>query len=1017
RSMSVRIPPPRRSPTGCDPDRNPESTGTAVSVETPVSQLHLCESVSQGVLQGALQSHLNTQDYRHPHNQNAAREVEQLLQMQVNELQKALHEQNALLHFLNPGLILSPTFLTQYEAYSLAQHPETDLVSQSDGVIDCKKCFIIRAGVEQDVPGCGPQLTRCTDHTSLQTVSTEQKRLSPIKEEFSEPGEEAGMVSPFGVRRKVPRNPEERPIRPGLKETEKTFEDFVEEQLRLDKDFIKKDKQLRTAEKKNFLRKGDGRSRISQSKGDIQKIQAASKIHRPSTSCPVQNSDQSRCMNRSPQTRESSSSALENLLLKKKRKAEFSEQKSGQENLLRNNVTSPHAKSLYLNNKKHSSPKTQEIFKQPNKTRSTKMQDGCVMLSGRKVASRIHLLEERIGFKTVNDRIVRVCDLEEATTKTLSLTTEIKKLFLQSSSGSDSTGAEEDPKPPTSSNPSDDRMDQSDEDYASDAPSDAETTPECPRATRCFSAHLSTSSGSEDGSDSELQRLSWSEPHKDSSQRSPKETSTEATTFSTRSSELLARIFPQVKSKTDNKLWETASGTQHSVNRSEPVEKVQEDPGSDIRDGTSDDLMMDKMKTEQDKALNFIRCEMDHFSNSDKDSVQNFRPSDQTPQASRQHLNKTEDLREEVQFLKEQLKRRECEWWQAHSELQIRVDSLSRENQELMKSQRVVHVRPQRSSGRSTPHPDARNLQTRRHSSLEFNNSQGKDEQKILPTRRDSSNSRTSTASQSPDDSDTILYSEYREKGSCRSPKKNIGAVIRNSVPKALKNTLKSGKSGSSESDYGSTDMNEDLLNSEMKLNNTQVDTKAVVREETRYPDGKVEQLLSDGSRVIVFRNGTRKEIGADQKSITVTFFNGDVKRVLADGTTVYYYCDARTTHSIYPSGLEVLQFPNKQIEKRHPDGTREILFPDGTIKTVYGDGRQESSFPDGTVVKLAKNGEKTVEFTNGQREIHTSQYKQRIYPDGTIKTVYLNGRQETKYSSGKIHIKNSEDVVMTDRK
>lgn len=57
------------------------------------------------------------------------------------------------------------------------------------------------------------------------------------------------------------------------------------------------------------------------------------------------------------------------------------------------------------------------------------------------------------------------------------------------------------------------------------------------------------------------------------------------------------------------------------------------------------------------------------------------------------------------------------------------------------------------------------------------------------------------------------------------------------------------------------------------------------------------------------------------------------------------------------------------------------------------------------------------MEFTNGQREIHTSQYKQRIYPDGTVKTVYLNGRQETKYSSGRIHIKNNEDVIMMDRK
>lgn len=37
------------------------------------------------------------------------------------------------------------------------------------------------------------------------------------------------------------------------------------------------------------------------------------------------------------------------------------------------------------------------------------------------------------------------------------------------------------------------------------------------------------------------------------------------------------------------------------------MKKVQENSGSDIRDGTSNDLMMDKMKTEQDKALNFLR--------------------------------------------------------------------------------------------------------------------------------------------------------------------------------------------------------------------------------------------------------------------------------------------------------------------------------------------------------------------------------------------------------------------------
>ncbi|XP_028652792.2 centromere protein J [Erpetoichthys calabaricus] len=189
------------------------------------------------------------------------------------------------------------------------------------------------------------------------------------------------------------------------------------------------------------------------------------------------------------------------------------------------------------------------------------------------------------------------------------------------------------------------------------------------------------------------------------------------------------------------------------------------------------------------------------------------------------------------------------------------------------------------------------------------------------------------------------------------------------------------------------------------------------VMEETQFPDGKTEQLFSSGRRVIMFRNGTKKEIEADGKSVTVTFFNGDVKKIMADERVVYYYADAQTTHTTFPSGLEVLTFPNKQIEKHHPNGTKEIIFPDHTVKHLYPDGREESVFPDGTVVKLDKNGEKTVEFSNGQREIHTSQYKRREYPDGTVKTVYSNGRQETKYSSGRVRIKDKEGKIILDKK
>ena len=42
-----------------------------------------------------------------------------------------------------------------------------------------------------------------------------------------------------------------------------------------------------------------------------------------------------------------------------------------------------------------------------------------------------------------------------------------------------------------------------------------------------------------------------------------------------------------------------------------------------------------------------------------------------------------------------------------------------------------------------------------------------------------------------------------------------------------------------------------------------------------------------DGSRVVTFSNGTRKEIGADGVSVIVTFFNGDVKQVMSDERVV----------------------------------------------------------------------------------------------------------------------------------
>ncbi|XP_028396867.1 centromere protein J-like [Dendronephthya gigantea] len=181
------------------------------------------------------------------------------------------------------------------------------------------------------------------------------------------------------------------------------------------------------------------------------------------------------------------------------------------------------------------------------------------------------------------------------------------------------------------------------------------------------------------------------------------------------------------------------------------------------------------------------------------------------------------------------------------------------------------------------------------------------------------------------------------------------------------------------------------------------------------HSDGKRETINPDGSRVVTFTNGTRKQISADGLSVVVTFFNGDIKQIFPDERVEYYYAEVQTTHTTYPDGLEVLRFPSNQIEKHYPDGTKEIIFPDQTVKYLYTSGAEECVFTDGTVERISVDGERIVEFPNGQRETYTKLYKKREYPDGTVKTVYTDGRQETRYASGRLRVKDGEGRLLID--
>ncbi|KAG9330402.1 hypothetical protein JZ751_025523 [Albula glossodonta] len=176
-------------------------------------------------------------------------------------------------------------------------------------------------------------------------------------------------------------------------------------------------------------------------------------------------------------------------------------------------------------------------------------------------------------------------------------------------------------------------------------------------------------------------------------------------------------------------------------------------------------------------------------------------------------------------------------------------------------------------------------------------------------------------------------------------------------------------------------------------------------QEEFTHPDGKVERVLPCGGRLILFPNGTRKEVSADGRSVRVTFFNGDVKQIMEDQRVIYYYADAQTTHTTYPDGME----------KHFPDGRKEITFPDQTVKNLGPDGEEESVFPDGTIIQVKRDGTKVIQFNSGQKEVHTEQFKRREYPDGTVKTVYSDGRQETRYPTGRLRIKDKDGRVVMD--
>ncbi|KAL0967412.1 hypothetical protein UPYG_G00251920 [Umbra pygmaea] len=909
-------------------------------------------------------------------------------------------------------------------------------------------------------------------------------------------------VSPFGIQRQKLRNPDERAIRPAGKEREKTFEEFVEEQLKMDENekqqmesFQENREAKRVAEMRCFLKKGEGVLRKERAKESVQK-----KTQRMS-SLPL--SQQPRKVNPCIQLRRSSAPSLKHsgrtgpeatqLLVPQSNPPARDESwekntESGtpeKDNRL-NQATRRQSKSKPRENtqskatgntafsvaprERHDllgvlSSHTQlgrlpcitsvtpsdEVLSQSH-TRADMVEEPHLTLQPFDAPTQLTNMSQptvkakavSVGFKTVNDRIVRFTDTQlvsrtadgenPAHCHNFNLLKAQSKVFPSPLSRSNTSSDEDEEHPhyqwqhqptlyPHLYRRNDQKLDLSDGDYASDAPSEARDYqpselclapgPVLPKPN--IPRHTSSSS-----SDTELSDGNWNErgPRPLHSQpsgktkaerRLPLGNHNKAIDMKSKrpSAELRASMSPTVTSTSKESLKGRQTRCRQDQAMSKPHRGLFEMKAEENYDS------LEKMKREQDRAMELLR--MDQIECNDKDEGQSScrAPFPHTegqvlknqPVPPELHVNEAQDLQQQILVLQEWFFRTEYHWSQAHSVLQNQVEALTRENMDL----RNKLTNPEPGHPVATRSLDTITASYRGADGTPYHNYHTNTESAM--DRRPPTRNRTED-SHHPDERSIKRGRNFKDKGSVWSVGKEaeLKRQQRQSVTEDPRNP--------SVSSYCSTESehrNPPQTTGAMRCNTFHINKD--VLEQTHYPDGKVEENFSDGGQVITFQNGTRKEINVDKKSVTVTFFNGDVKHILADGKVVYYYASAQTTHTTYPTGLEVLKFPNKQIEKLHPDGKREIVFPDQTIKYIYPDGREESVFPDGTVVKLSESGEKTVEFNNGQREIHTSQYKQREYPDGTTKTVFSNGRQETKFPSGRVRIKDKNGIIIIDKK
>jgi len=535
----------------------------------------------------------------------------------------------------------------------------------------------------------------------------------------------------------------------------------------------------------------------------------------------------------------------------------------------------------------------------------------------------------------------------------------------------------------------------------------------------------------------------------------------DAQTDSPPTSKLAQKLFPKLKPH-KSKTSEIRSSSQTDVL---PVSSEASNPAPDVTDSASmlasaalreklaqleaeiqhfrsENAVLATLRQEQQQVVDRLKKEMAEFECQKADELQRLEEfkAEETKKLKKERKvfetyqkaaragpdkkdrEEIEMLKSQVNELQDEIKCKERKWIASNQRLRDRVEQLEQENAELQEEIRVLE---QRRLQEWKPHrkelePSAKSDTKPVESAVEGKNVAPRCAQKP-PEKSQKQTERQkhipSTKKPEPTSKLPVRSSGYSDPSSQMKLSLDINDNMlqqRNNVPKPQ--TISPMPASISADDVYTTSLAAVRKTAPKSgaIQSTHMSDRPY--DQVQHPDGKVERVCPDGSREILFTNGTRKQISADGQTIIVSFFNGDIKQMLPDGRVVYYYADAQTTHTTYADGLQIFQFANGQVEKHYVDGTKEIQFPDQTIKYLFANGSAESVFLDGTVVHVEGNGNKQITFPNGQKEVHSASFKKREYPDGTTKTVFTDGRQETRYSNGRVRVKDASGILILDQ-